>query len=132
MDYLDTSAFVKLVSPERESDAMREALRDDVPLVSSSLLLVESRRAAARHGGETLARTLQALRGIVLVPIDDPTLERAAALTPPELRSLDAIHLSTAASIGDDLERFYCYDLRLAAAATAMGFDVHSPDPPTA
>jgi hypothetical protein len=40
---------------------------------------------------------------------------------------LDALHLAAALSLGSDLERMYCYDVRLAAAATAFGLDVRAP-----
>lgn len=95
--------------------------------MSSALLLVEGRRAAARYGSLALDRARGALATITLLPIDDLTLESAADLEPPELRSLDALHLAAAASLGKDLGRFYCYDVRLADAAAALRLDVRTP-----
>jgi len=43
-----------------------------------------------------------ALRRIDLVGIDDRILERAGMLDPTILRTLDAIHLSTALALGPD------------------------------
>jgi len=126
-DYLDTSAFLKLVLSEPESGALRAELATDDTLVSSTLLLVESQRAAARYGPVAVSRTRAALATITMVPLDDATLEHAADLKPAELRSLDALHLATALSLGDDLTRFFCYDLRLATAASALGLDVRRP-----
>lgn len=126
-DYLDTSAFIKLVRSEPESRALRAELGSAGALVSSVLLVVEGRRAAARYGMDALLRARAALSTITLVPIDGPTLERAADLTPPELRSLDALHLASALSLGGDLGRMYCYDARLAAAGTLLGLDVRQP-----
>jgi predicted nucleic acid-binding protein len=44
-------------------------------------------------------------------------LGEAAALPPPSLRSLDAIHLATAAALGPELTAFLVHDDRLTAAA---------------
>jgi len=126
-DYLDTSAFVKLVRSEPESGALRAEIESGIALVSSALLIVEGRRAAARYGSLALGRARNALATITLLPLDDLTLENAADLQPAELRSLDAVHLAAAATIGDELERFYCYDMRLSEAAATAGFDVRHP-----
>ena len=60
-------------------------------------------------------------------PIPAAILTAAAELDPAELRSLDALHLASALSLGEDLARFYCYDARLAAAAEALGIEVSQP-----
>lgn len=126
-DYLDTSAFIKLVRSEPESRALRAQMTTGDVLVSSVLLLVEGRRAAARYGPVALARARAALSTVTLLPIDDATLEAAAELEPSELRSLDALHLAAAVSLAGDLGRVYCYDIRLATAARALGLDVRQP-----
>lgn len=126
-DYLDTSAFLKLVRSEPESRALRTEVAPGDSLVSSTLLLVEGRRAAARYGSVALSRARAALTTITLLPIDDATLETATNLEPAELRSLDALHLAAALSLGDDLARLYCYDARLCSAATELGLDVRHP-----
>jgi predicted nucleic acid-binding protein len=49
-------------------------------------------------------------------------------LTPEvQLRSLDAIHLAAAQTVGDDLRAVVTYDRRLADAAGALGFVVQTP-----
>lgn len=126
-DYLDTSGFLKLVRSEPESSALRAEIASGDALVSSALLLVEGRRAAARYGPLALARARTALTTITLLPVDDATLEDAADLQPAELRSLDALHLASAIGLGAELGRFYCYDQRLAAAAATLGVDVRQP-----
>lgn len=127
LDYLDTSAFIKLVRSEPESPALRAELAAGDAAVSSALLLVEGRRAAARYGSLARVRARSALSTIALLPLDDVTLDTAAGLEPAELRSLDALHLATAAGLGDDLGRFYCYDARLASAGAVLGLDVREP-----
>lgn len=126
-DYLDTSAFIKLVRAEPESAQLRAELAGGEELVSSVLLVVEGRRAAARYGATALQRARAALTTITLLTIDDAILESAAGLRPPALRSLDALHLAAAASLGDELGQFFCYDSRLGDAAAQLGIDVRAP-----
>ncbi len=126
-DYLDTSAFIKLVRSEPESGALRAELATGEALVSSTLLLVEGRRAAARYGARAFGRARAALATITLLPIDDATIEKAADLDPPQLRSLDAIHLAATLSLGNAVRSMYCYDARLFAAAIPHGIDVRQP-----
>jgi uncharacterized protein len=125
-DYLDSSAFIKLIRSEPESKALRRALAGS-EIVSSALLSVEGRRAAARYGKLAATRARVALTAITLLPIDEPTLDAAATLGPTELRSLDALHLASAQSLGKDLDRLYCYDSRLSNAALALDIDISQP-----
>jgi predicted nucleic acid-binding protein len=125
-DYLDTSAFVKLVRAEPESHALRNELTGR-ELISSTLLTVEGRRAARRYGELATRRARAALTAITLVPLDEPVLDAAAELDPVELRSLDALHLATIVSLGEDIECLYCYDSRLGDAARALGIKVSQP-----
>ena len=125
-DYLDTSAFIKLVCSEPESPALRRELAGR-ELLSSTLLIVEGRRAARRYGELATKRARAALTAITLIPLDQPILDAAAELDPAELRSLDALHLATFVSLGEDLGRLYCYDARLGDAAQALGIEVSQP-----
>ncbi|MDQ6745689.1 MAG: PIN domain-containing protein [Actinomycetota bacterium] len=126
-DYLDTSAFIKLVRSEPESRALRAELATGGALVSSALLVVEGRRGSARYGPLALSRAVAALGAITLLPIDDATLERAATLEPLALRSLDSLHLAAALSLAADLGCIYCYDARLFAAGSSLGLDLRRP-----
>jgi predicted nucleic acid-binding protein len=126
--YLDTSAFIKLVRSEPESPALRDELRGaDTELISSILLSVEGRRAARRYGKLASIRANAALTTVTLLALDEPIIEIAADLEPPELRSLDALHLATILSVGEDVERVYCYDSRLTSAARTLGIEVAEP-----
>ena len=129
--YLDTSAAMKLAIAEAESEALRIFVAPATDgFVSSALLAVELRRAALRSNDPALALAAVAkvIPAIRLVRIDDDILGHAGILLPPSLRSLDAIHLATALSLGPAVETMICYDIRLAAAATAAGIDVQSPN----
>lgn len=82
-DYLDTSAFIKLIRSEPESRALRAEIATSDALVSSALLLVEGRRAAVRYGALALDRARAALGTVTLLPLDDETLEIAADVRQP-------------------------------------------------
>jgi len=126
--YLDASAVVKLVVEEHETPALRKALRNRPQRVSSAIALVEVHLAAARRSpAPPPARIEMILAGLTLIPVDQPTLERAAGLSGHGLRTLDAIHLATAQSLGDDLDSFVAYDGRLLAAARANGVRTEQP-----
>jgi predicted nucleic acid-binding protein len=125
--YLDSSAIVKLVVREPESDGLRRYLRRRRPYVSSALARTEVARALVPLGSSVQQRGRAVLARIELVRISDRLLTEAGTLLPAELRSLDAIHLATAAALGVSAVRLVVYDDRLATAAEAMGFEVVAP-----
>ena len=130
MVYLDSSAIVKLVVPEPESEALRRYLATRAERTASELVRAEVLRASRRtHGAAhgTLRLAEQVLERIALVAVDEPILLRAARLQPDRLRSLDAIHLATALSL-DDIEAMVTYDRRLQGAATEAGIGVSAPE----
>jgi predicted nucleic acid-binding protein len=126
MHYLDPSAIVKLVAREPETTDLVDAVHVDPDVVSSELAVTEVIRAVVRAGG-SVARADAVLDGIALVPLDRAILREAAGLKPTSLRTLDAIHLSTALSLGRDLDTVITYDQRLAEAATRARLTVISP-----
>jgi len=125
--YLDPSAIVKLVVPEPETKALRELLRSWPERVSSVVARIEVERVARRIGAGTIRRARTVLSRIALVDLDEDVVQRAAALGPPELRTLDAIHLATAISLGRDLGALCAYDVRLGNAAAAKTIEVLAP-----
>src|SRR5262245_34180035 len=102
--YLDSSAIVKLIVDEPETDTLIEALERWPDRVSSALARVEVHRALRRAGRPKAAHVKAdaVLDALVLIRLDDPVLSRAAAFGHPQMRSLDAIHLASALTIGDD------------------------------
>lgn len=126
MQYLDSSAIVKLIAHEPETAALFEVVRGDPDVVSSQFAVTEVIRAVARAGGGT-TRATSVLDGIALVPVDGAILRDAASLKPRSLRTLDAIHLATALTLGRDLDAVITYDQRLGAAAVRAGLTVSSP-----
>ena len=125
--YLDSSALVKLVVPEPESRELREALLTWPDRVSSVVTEIEVERVARWIGGGAIRRARSVLARVALVELDEEVRRRAAGLGPAELGTLDAIHLATALTLGDDLGALCAYDTRLVDATTAMGVDVVAP-----
>jgi len=125
--YLDSSAIVKLVVAEPESGALRRYLRGRAPLVSSALARTEVSRALLPIGAAAVRRGLDVLRRIELVRISDTILADAGALEPPELRSLDAIHLATVRQLGASVSFVVTYDDRMTHAVADLGFSALAP-----
>jgi predicted nucleic acid-binding protein len=128
VNYLDSSALVKLAHDESETPALRRWLgAQPGPPVSSALAAIEVTRALRRHDPAAVSRVPAILSQVILVPIDEPIVSAAAALVEPLLRSLDAIHLATALRLGMPNLSFVTYDKRLAAGADQEGLAVVSP-----
>ena len=127
LSYIDSSAFMKLVVAEPESPALRRRLAAAAGQASSALLLTEVSRAAMRVSPAHLAHARNLLSEIDLIDMDRALLERAGELQPPEVRSLDAIHLATALALGPDLGEIITYDRRMADAAAQWGLRVAAP-----
>jgi predicted nucleic acid-binding protein len=125
--YLDSSAIVKLAVREPESLALRRYLRRRQPLVSTALARTEVLRALLPAGDEAVARGRAVLQRVDLVRVNDRILNAAGVLHPPELRSLDAIHLATAQQLGDELGALVTYDARMVTAAKQLGYKIVQP-----
>jgi predicted nucleic acid-binding protein len=125
--YADTSALAKLVIAESETPALRDWISEqDARLVTNSIGVVELRRLAARvsqQAVETATRLLGRIDRLALTPA---ALALAAQLPPAELRTLDALHLGSAAELLD-LQVVLSYDRRLADAAAGYGLPVVAP-----
>ena len=128
MLYLDSSAIVKLIVREQETDALREHLRG-AELVSSEMADVEVPRVAYLRTGraESVSRADALLRTFSLVPLDDELRRAAGRARPAELRSLDAIHLESCLRLAGQLSSVVCYDRRLSAALRAARLLVEAP-----
>lgn len=123
--YLDTSAAVKLISDERESDGLRRYLDEGPTVVSSDLLETELRRIAVRHGIDQVLITA-VLDGMALMPLARDQFREAGLYPQAGLRSLDALHL--AGALGVEAAAILTYDVRLAEAARAHGLAVVAPE----
>ncbi len=126
--YLDTSAFLKLLVTEPQSEPLRRRLQRWPDRVSATPLRTETIRALRRSGnGDLVGQARRLLAAINLVRTDEPLLDRAGELEPVGLGPLDAIHLAAALSLGPDLGVVFSYDQRLLDAARAYGLAAESP-----
>lgn len=125
--YLDSSAIVKLVVREAESNSLRRFLRDHPVRVLSALARVEVVRAVRSQGPEAQHRANELLGRVRLLRLDDEVLTAAGILAPGVLRSLDAIHLASAAVFGIELQGLVTYDRRMAEAAKLVGIATFTP-----
>ncbi|MCL2804296.1 MAG: type II toxin-antitoxin system VapC family toxin [Micrococcales bacterium] len=127
--FLDSSALVKRARREPESEALRtwlgRASTSGDSLFTSVVAQIEVERAirslAARghradYPVDTAVQT--AVSGLSVVPLSEPVVRLARCVGPESLRSLDAIHLATAAMNG--AAGLVTYDQRLAGAARAV------------
>lgn len=125
--YLDSSAIVKLIVKEAESNALRRYIRDYPTRVSSALARVEVMRAVRAQGQDAQQRAHNILERVRLLRLDDEVLTAACTLAPGILRSLDAIHLASAAVFGSELHGIVTYDVRMAEAARLVGITTFAP-----
>lgn len=126
--YLDTSALAKLVVAEPESPALHVwATTPGRALVSCDLARTELLRAVRRTDPALALPARAVLDVLVLLRVTPAVVEEAARLEPPALRTLDALHLAAALTLGDDLEAVVTYDERLAEACAHHGVRVLAP-----
>jgi predicted nucleic acid-binding protein len=125
--YVDSSALVKTVVEEPESRLLLRWLKDKDQLVACELVSVEAVRAVRGSDPAAVPRARQAIATLALIRLDDSLFDAAADLEPPTLRSLDAVHLAAALSLGSTLAGVVTYDLRMMEAATTLGLHVEAP-----
>ncbi len=134
--YVDTSVVLRVAFAEPDR---LEAWSQITRPLSSELLRIEALRTLDRarlHGSlaeEEVARIradlLEIIDSFELIELDDQVKVRAAEPFPTMLRTLDAMHLSSALlarATEDDETVFATHDRELAIAATAVGFTVLS------
>jgi uncharacterized protein len=117
--YLDSCIIVKLVSHEPDSAAYHKIVADN-PVVTSELAVAEVRSALltkeragristhARQTGWRLFQDKVRNQEFVLLPLNRQMIERAGAVIDQchphmPLRTLDAIHVATAESCGEEM-----------------------------
>jgi uncharacterized protein len=125
--YVDSSALVKIVVEEAESLALARYLAG-LPgdnRLTAAIGRTELLRAVARRG-VAVENAHSVLARLNFVTVTTSVLDVAAEIRPPELRTLDAIHLAAAMSV-PELRALVTYDNRLAEVATATGLAVVSP-----
>jgi len=127
--YLDSSALMKLVREEAETEALGDWLagQPEVPAVTSEIGRVEVLRAARRAGAAALTEARIVIGDVELVALDRGVQDLACEIGDPPLRTLDALHLASAVVLGNELTALTGYDGRLIAAAQSIGLPTASP-----
>jgi uncharacterized protein len=124
--YLDASALVTATVRRTYADDLRNFLdAHSGPTATSTIGFVETVRTCDRIGSypNLMASLLTDHEEIYL---SDEVRDDAARL-PGLLRSLDAIHVASAAQLGSELTALVTYDQRMADAAHGVGLPVAMP-----
>lgn len=133
--FLDTSVVLRMVLGEPGPFPLLGAVRH--PVVSALCRIEAVRRLdrlehAGAVTGAQLRQRREAAEHIVarceVVRLDDATLARAAGRFPTPIRTLDALHLGSAAVYRERTGRplaFVTHDRELGRAARALEFEVH-------
>ncbi|MGI9155944.1 MAG: type II toxin-antitoxin system VapC family toxin [Marmoricola sp.] len=128
MIYADTSALAKLLVDEPQSEALGAWLdaRPDQALTTNTIGVVELHRFAGRIGPEIDRAATRFLASVDTVPLTPAAVALAGRLSPPAVRTLDALHIASAAEL-PDLTYLVSYDHRMLEAAADYGLPVASP-----
>lgn len=127
ISYLDASALVKLVADEPESSALATEIERWPRQASSELARVEVGRAVRLGAEHLLPEAHQLLVSLNLLRLTRSIQSAAAELDPRTMRSLDAIHVATAQSLGAELGVLITYDRRMLVAAESAGVHAVAP-----
>lgn len=127
MIYLDASAMVTYVTRRANFAALHEFVssRPGIRMASSTVGLIETVRNCDRLGSFPNLMT-HLLRDYSELEVTGEIRDKAADL-PGGLRTLDAIHVVTAESLGENLTTLITYDRRMANVARSRGLPVASP-----
>lgn len=133
--YVDSSVVLRLILGEPNS--LREMDSKWKSIVASEILKIECFRTLDRirmslHLSDTIiaernALLHKAIKSISFAKFSNPVLQGACQTFPIVLKSLDAIHLSTAIVLREREKKdvlFLTHDDQLGRAASAMGFEV--------
>lgn len=126
MIYLDASALITAVVNRARARELNKYLEDAGDETGTSTVgFVETVRVCDEYGSFPHLMT-QLLTDHSEILLDAEVRDEAARLA-GRLRSLDAIHVATAALLGDDLTSLVTYDQRMADAARGAGLPVAMP-----
>ncbi|MEB3964649.1 PIN domain-containing protein [Streptomyces kunmingensis] len=126
---MDASALVTWMSQRNHWSALDAFLGDEDragrPMATSSLGFVETTRTLDLMG--TFPGAMGDLEGRVGEVLLTPEVRRSAAGLTGRLRTLDAIHVASALSLGESLTALVTYDKRMLDTALAAGLPAYAP-----
>jgi uncharacterized protein len=133
--YVDTSAMLKLLVREAESDAIERELLKWSELATSIITEVELPRAVARAREERADAVIDGsvvLQGVLasaaIIPLSENIVGAARKVKPVHVGALDAIHIASAISLSKQLAGVATYDKRMQDALELLGVDVIAPE----
>lgn len=131
--YLDSSAIIKLFIEEPETAELNRWLSDlasaeTVSFVSSDIARVEVLGKLSQLA-ISAEPAIAFFSSLILVPIKKVILDYAINSRAIGLKTLDAIHHSTAIYLSENLSSVVCYDKQLAKALAVSGLTVVNPGP---
>jgi predicted nucleic acid-binding protein len=133
--YVDTSALLKLLVREAESEGVEVEMLGWRKLATSVVTEVELPRAIARAREERPDAVIDGsvvLRGVLasaaIVPLDAGIVAKAREVRPVHVGALDAIHVASALSLGRDLAAVATYDHRMQDALARIKVEVLAPE----
>jgi uncharacterized protein len=133
--YVDTSVLVKLLVREAESEAVEVELLRWARLATSVVKEVELPRSVARAREERPDAVIDGsvvLQGVLasaaIVPLDADIVAKARDVSPVHVSTLDAIHIASALSLGDELAAVATYDHRMQDALAKLKIEVVAPE----
>lgn len=136
--YVDTSALLKLLVREAESTAIERELLTWKELATSVIAEVELPRAVARAREERADAVIDGslvLQGVLssaaIVPLREGVVVAARTVKPVHVGALDAIHIASALSLGEQLAGVATYDKRMQNALELLGVRVIAPEEAT-
>ncbi len=124
--YIDTSALAKLVIVEPESDALRAWMTAQESFATGNLTRAELMISTRRNSPSNVHKVQPILESLEVIAVTDEMYLEAGISHAPEVRALDAVHVTVAFSV-TDLEGVVTYDHRMAGAAEAKGIPAIAP-----
>ncbi|MFF0726635.1 type II toxin-antitoxin system VapC family toxin [Streptomyces sp. NPDC004134] len=127
MIYLDASAVITLVAGRRHAAELRGYLgaKPAAPMATSTIGFVETVRTLDQMGSFPTAMQ-DLMRDLTEVLVTEEVRD-LAGLLPGRVRTLDALHVASAQTIGPALDSLISYDKRMLEVAREVGLPTAAP-----
>ena len=124
--YLDSSAILKLIIKEAESDSLRKFINTKV--ITSAISRVEVIRTLSLNDESLIIAGQMVFEKFELMPLSRPILTIAENFSPQiTLRSLDALQVASVIFLSPMVKSLITYDKNMIKNAKALGISVVSP-----
>jgi predicted nucleic acid-binding protein len=118
--YIDSSAIIKLIIKEEESQALLRVINQK--MFTSVLAKVEVGRTLARSGTSITKVRDQVMHHLDFLPISEEVINLIDEIPlPRQVRSLDSIHIGSAHLVSELIDGVITYDKDMQQALTQLG-----------